>query len=475
MSNTAKAGSPLFPEDELKEGVSLSELAGASVRAGLVPSACGREEAWLDEFLARHRHPGNELIVLTSDARTCSLMVQPTTDGEMFLVIKDISALSAQAAIACESAQRRVDFAETAADWMWEIDEKTKFTVLTQPGVSDILVADLLGQKFLELPFLAMAEAERRQIAEKLAERQAFRDLRLQYTQDEQSWALSLSGKPFFSENGEYRGHRGTFRDVTRDVRAQRELMEAKDHAEVGSRSKSEFLAHMSHELRSPLNAILGFSEIMSMGLYGKIEQPKYLEYVDTTHESGAHLLSIINDILDISRIESGKVELNEQDVDLEGLFESCLNLIGGRASEAGHTVQGQLMPEMPQLWADERLTKQILINLLGNAVKFTPYGGRITLGVEVTARACVRFWVSDNGPGMSQEDQARALIPFDRGSAMTKSETQGAGLGLPLCKMLAELRGGQLTLENNAAGGLTVSVEYPIERTIETKVSAHA
>lgn len=475
MSNASKSGSLLFHLNNLREGVTLEELAGNAVSSSLLQGSEDVDDAWLKKFLAWYRDPEGEFIVVTKGSRTCSLTVQPTSDGEVFLIIRDITDLSASAAMARQSTQRLQDFTETAADWMWEIDERAHFTLLTPQREASLPAESLLRHKLSDISTLMPNKAERKNLAAMIVQRRAFRDVRFQLLIDGGSLTLSISGKPIFNDDGYYLGHRGTFRDVTAEVLAVDALRDAKERAEYASRTKSEFLAHMSHELRTPLNAILGFSEIMTMEIYGKIEPPKYLEYVKTIHESGAHLLAIINDILDISRIEAGKAELNEQEIEVTALIESCMRLVEGRANDMGHIITIAMAPGLPKLWADERNVKQILINLLGNAVKFTPSGGRITLGAELTEQGCFRFFISDNGHGLSNDDQARVLTPFDRGSAMTRKETEGSGLGLPLCRLLTELHGGQLRIASELGKGTTVSIEFPRERTIDQKLSALA
>lgn len=473
MDNAKWAASPLFPDIQMPQGASLASLIGASVKAGLVPAALHREQAWVEEFLVWYRMAENDFIVETKDARMCRLSVQPTDDGDRFLVLADVTQLHAESAKAKLSAQRLKDFAETAADWMWELDAERKFSLISPNNTSSSAVMDLAGQDLRALQKILPSQAVWKEIEHKLSAKVPFRDLRFRIEYDGAASNFSASGKPVYDENGRFLGHRGTVRDITAEVLAENQLKEAKERAEESSRSKSDFLAHMSHELRTPLNAILGFSEMMTLGLHGKIEQPEYLDYVETIHESGAHLLAIINDILEISRIESGKAQIREKDIDVNVLFESCRRLIEGRAVEAGHVITMHVPVQMPELYADERYIKQILMNLLGNAVKFTPTGGRISLAAEVTAQQTICFQVSDNGPGMSEADRIRVLTPFDRGSALTRVETEGCGLGLPLSRMLTELHGGQLHLASEIGKGTTITVEFPPDRTMTRKVAA--
>lgn len=470
LSNVKGIQSPLFPNMEMREGTSLASLIGQSLKTGLVPAAKQREQAWVEEFLAWYRKPDKDFIVETEDARVCGLSVQPSADGDKFLVLADITRLQAETAKAKQSEQRLKDFAEAAADWMWELDAMGRFSMIAPHRPSEVPVMHLLGESISAIGSMMPNKQTWQALEGGIAAKMPFRDFRFRIVSGENIWNLSASGKPIYDERGEFLGHRGTFRDVTDEVLASIQLREAKERAEQSSRSKSDFLAHMSHELRTPLNAILGFSEMMALGVYGKIQQPQYLDYIDTIHSSGVNLLALINDILEISRIETGKGELKEQSLDIIALFKDCLRSVEGRATEAHHIIDMQAPSNLPALWADKRYIKQILMNLLNNAIRFTPPGGCITLGARLTEQKTICLWVTDNGPGISKADQAGVLVPFERGSALTRTETQGSGLGLPLSRMLSELYGGQLSLVSDVGKGLTVNIEFPSDRTIEQK-----
>ena len=240
---------------------------------------------------------------------------------------------------------------------------------------------------------------------------------------------------------------------------------EARRRAEAANVAKSRFLAQMSHELRTPLNAILGFSEVMKTEIFGPHSASAYKDYSNDIHVSGVHLLGLINEILDLSRIEAGRYELNEASVSLGAVVAECSHLLGMRAKSRRLVVRELFEPDLPQLWADERAIRQICLNLLGNAIKFTPPGGEIWLKVGWTASGGQYISVKDSGPGIPDDEIPIVLSSFGQGSNSIKSAEQGAGLGLPIAKSLVDLHGGTFTFKSKLRIGTEVLVTFPPER----------
>jgi two-component system cell cycle sensor histidine kinase PleC len=240
---------------------------------------------------------------------------------------------------------------------------------------------------------------------------------------------------------------------------------EARRHAEAANLAKSRFLAQMSHELRTPLNAILGFSEVMKSEVFGPHAVPTYKEYAGDIHSSGVHLLNLINEILDLSRIEAGRYELNEEPVTLAHVVEDCHHLLKLRARNRDITIHEAYEQDMPRLWADERAVRQICLNLLSNAIKFTPQGGEVWLKVGWTASGGQYMSVKDNGPGIPEDEIPTVLASFGQGSNAIKSAEQGTGLGLPIANNLIELHGGTFSLKSKLREGTEVIVTFPPER----------
>ncbi len=281
--------------------------------------------------------------------------------------------------------------------------------------------------------------------------------------------ATFLTSKfPIIDSEGELIGVGGIETNITDRVEVERAYRQARDEAEASNRSKSAFLANMSHELRTPLNSIIGFSDSLLAGTLGEIENPTHREYLSIIRDGGEHLLQLINDILDLSRIEAGKLQLEEGAVDLHTVFGDSIRLTAERAGSAGIYIDNRIPEKLPELFADERQLRQVLINLLSNAIKFTEAGGRITASAEQTADGGIEIRVEDTGVGIEPENLKLVQQPFVQvADAMTRRH-KGSGLGLAIVKSIIDMHGGTFTLESEVDKGTTAIITLPADRVLK-------
>jgi len=269
-------------------------------------------------------------------------------------------------------------------------------------------------------------------------------------------------GEPIFDAEGTLIQTVGTVQDVTDEQKTHEKLIAARLAADSANRSKSEFLASVSHELRTPLNAIIGFSELLTMEPKGPLGSPAYMDYAESIRKSGGHLLSLINDILDLSKIEAGKTENAPEDIPLAASIAESLELVRIRFNDDRSRLAIKLSFDTPTVYADPRHFRQIIVNMLSNADKFTPEGGKITIASEPMPDGGVRVIVSDTGVGIPEDDIERVLEPFGQADLNVQLTQEGTGLGLPLSRKLMELHGGSLELESRVGEGTTVTLTFP-------------
>lgn len=243
----------------------------------------------------------------------------------------------------------------------------------------------------------------------------------------------------------------------------------ALDAAAAANISKTQFLAAMSHELRTPLNAIIGFSQLMDLQVFGPLGNGHYEEYAKDIHASGSHLLSLINDVLDLSRLDAGQTSLSEEEIDVMTFAHEAARMVEGQAGAADVTLRRDIAPDLPRLYGDIRRVRQSLLNLLSNAIKFTPGGGSVTLSAGLHGDEIV-LAVSDTGIGIAEDDIPKALEPFKQLDGSLSRKYEGVGLGLALCKQFTELHGGRIDIDSTLHVGTTVTLRFPASRTLHAR-----
>ncbi len=262
--------------------------------------------------------------------------------------------------------------------------------------------------------------------------------------------------------------------DITKHKETEEELRIAVMKSDQANRAKSEFLANMSHELRTPLNSVIGFSEMICREIHGPVQNEKYREFIDEIHRSGTNLLNLINDILDLSKIETGEMELNEGEIEICQAILSCRRVINERAEEATVALDFEIDDSLPTVFADNRAIKQIIQNLLSNAVKFTGPGGVVTLRTGLTEEGDLKLSVSDTGIGIEETQLRKVLKPFNQTDGVLTRKKGGAGLGLPLVISLLELHGGTFELQSRMGVGTKATITLPAFRVLDSSVGAN-
>jgi signal transduction histidine kinase len=427
------------------------------------------------------------------DTRTFEGLHRPLTaaDGATRALIGTFTEVTrAREAIANVRALRGrfEEILSTVSDWVWEVDADWTFTNSStrDDAVLGFEPASVIGQNFFDLGAVEVNPKAPKQRPLKPTRRAPFEEvLYVIAGGTPKERIFEVSGIPKFDDDsGDFIGFHGSARDVTLEIAADRrarnyrqeleaalaqlrakngELNEALARAQAADHAKNQFLAMVGHELRTPLNAVIGFSEMMDQEIFGPLGDERYAAYVDDVLTSSRHLLGVINDIIDVVKLELNELRLRPDGIAIPRLLETCAAFVREKAAREGIELEVKPAADLPELIADPQKVRQMLVNLLTNAVKFTDAGGRITLAAERRG-AEIAIWVADTGIGIPYDLQDEVLQPFKQANGSLARNAEGLGIGLPLTAQLAQAHGGRLSLESVPDEGTTVTLHLPLE-----------
>ena len=365
------------------------------------------------------------------------------------------------------SEERFKAYTATASDWVWEMDGDFRFSYVSDRAFKTMMIRreDIIGHlrwDFAGPEVVAQNPELWAAHCEDLENHRPFRDFRYPLTRpDGTVMHISLNGDPIFGDDGAFMGYRGTSSDITALVTAQGTLEQAQVEAEKANRAKSEFLSSMSHELRTPLNAILGFAQLLEFGKKDPLTD-RQKDQVRQIMKGGNHLLELIDEVLDLAKIEAGKLSLSIETVDMRNLVDECLSFAGTLAAKRDITIEDRTGDALPMIWADRLRSKQALLNLLSNAVKYNREGGQIWLDAEQRNDGAIWIGVTDTGLGIPEDKHADLFRPFSRLGAGDQ-EIEGTGIGLVITKKLVEEMDATMGFDSTPGEGSTFWVEFPL------------
>lgn len=462
-----------LPTDLMRPGLPAKEFLGLLVSRGVLTIRAEEASAWINAYIDASTRADRKQEVRLTDGTWLNFDWRrlPSADGSIgyVSVFTDITVRKrAQIRLRQAEAKYRQIF-DNVHEGIVQVTPEGRVLAINRAGAAIFGFAspeEMLATVTRAGEQLYVNPERRKELLKQLERHGLARDFRSEMRRrDGATVWVSKTLRRVTDETGNLVMIEGMFRDVSLQRRNEQQLMLAKEQAEDANRAKSDFLANMSHELRTPLNAILGFSQVLMDEMMGPLGNAKYREYCRDIVLSGEHLLALINDILDMAKVESGKMSLDEEWVDLNESLDAALLLVRERAASNRITMTKAVPDPAPALWGDMRRLRQVWINLVSNAVKFTPQGGSVELRCELLADGRLEVAVIDTGIGIAEEDIERVQQPFSQVANALSRSHEGTGLGLSLSRSLVELHGGELFIESRLGEGTTVSVTLPPER----------
>lgn len=445
---------------EALTGVSALELAGAQIEDLFDATASGSGSGVLSSGAAMgHIRARSGRLV---PVEVVVSKMDQAGGAHILWIVRDISAQVRWARDLEENRKRTEDFARTSSDWFWQTEPATGTIDIfgaAPEGASAVLTTLLMGGG--PAAGVTIDTTELAKVRDAVAQRAPFREAQAEGPFGSGRRWVAISGVPVFDAAGEFKGYRGSVRDISDFKAREDDLRRAREAADEANTLKSHFLATMSHELRTPMNAILGFSEVIRDQLFGDAAG-RYSDYAKSIHTSGQHLLALINDILDLSKIEAGNYTLNPAMFCLSEVAGACATMVRPQAEKGGVTLTKSMPPGEVLVRADDRAVRQIVVNLLSNAVKFTPRGGFVSFELTHSGDAAV-MTIRDTGIGISADFLPHVFSPFRQQDSGLSRKFEGTGLGLAITKRLVEAHGGTISIDSREGEGTIVTVRLPV------------